>query len=173
MLGNIREQLRREIGPKERLVWSGQPLPGVRFAASDAFLIPFSIMWGGFAFYWEYSVWHLGAPLIFRLWGIPFVLIGMHLTVGRFFTDAMARAKTVYALTDRRALIIVNFIGHRIWSVDLTATPEICLSGHTITFGRVNPGRRQPRPPQFAFLPGARAVYEQIIAVQANARDDT
>jgi hypothetical protein len=171
MSWEVQEQLRGEIGPNERLVWSGQPLPGVRFTASDAFIIPFSVVWGGFAFYWEYSVWHIGAPLVFRLWGIPFVLIGIHITVGRFFTDAMTRAKTVYALTDQRAVIIVSFLGHRVRSVDLAATPEIALSGHTITLGRANRGRNQQRPPQFEFLPDARVVYEQIIALQANARN--
>lgn len=91
--------------PHERVLWSGAPEQGIRFTSKDLFMIPFSILWGGFAIFWEVSVMTDGAPLFFRLWGIPFVVIGLYLMVGRFFLDAWARRNIVYAVTDRRVLI--------------------------------------------------------------------
>lgn len=37
--------LSAELGPGERLVWSGKPRGGIRLRAQDAFLIPFSLLW--------------------------------------------------------------------------------------------------------------------------------
>jgi hypothetical protein len=52
---------------------------------ADALFIPFSLMWAGFAFFWETMAIRGGAPFFFWLWGIPFILIGVWITVGRFF----------------------------------------------------------------------------------------
>ncbi len=43
-----------------------------------------------------------GAPIIFCLFGIPSVLIGLFLLFGRFFTDAHIRGRTCYGITNER-----------------------------------------------------------------------
>jgi hypothetical protein len=68
------------------------------------FLVPFSLLWGGFAIYWEVSVSMSGAPLPFRLFGIPFVLMGIYFIFGRFVYKAWKKRRTVYALTDKRVI---------------------------------------------------------------------
>jgi hypothetical protein len=94
-----------ELMKGERLLWSGRPDPKRLFARSDAFVIPFSLLWGSFAIFWEISViregWSFGV-----IWGIPFVAIGLYMIAGRFFVKARRRRRTHYAVTDKRVLVI-------------------------------------------------------------------
>jgi hypothetical protein len=89
----------------ETVRWSGAPPTGLRLRPSDAFVVPFTLLWAGFAFAWETAVFTSGAPLPARLWGLPFVCVGLYITVGRFFVDAYARSHTRYAITDDAAYI--------------------------------------------------------------------
>ena len=78
--------------------WSGQPKQGLLLRGGDALLIPFSLMWGGIAFFWNATVWFgLGEPgrgagqpmdWFFRLWGLPFLVVGLFIFAGRFWHDA-------------------------------------------------------------------------------------
>ena len=77
-------QLSPYLRPGELLLWSGRPDPNVHFTGADAFLIPFSIMWAGFAFFWESAAFRSGGPIFFKLWGIPFVAMGLYIVFGRF-----------------------------------------------------------------------------------------
>jgi hypothetical protein len=84
--------IQSELLSGESFVWAGQPKSSVIFHKEDAYLIPFSFLWGGFAIFWEGSVagfwgtrdnhhqWTFGI-----LWGIPFVLLGQYFIWGRFF----------------------------------------------------------------------------------------
>jgi hypothetical protein len=92
--------------PEERVLWRGTPARGVRLVARDFWLVPFSLVWCGFAIFWEFSVVNIPhTPVYFRLWGIPFVLAGLYFVAGRLLLDAWLRGRTEYALTGQRALI--------------------------------------------------------------------
>lgn len=92
----------------ERLLWVGRPDPWVRFTSADAFLVPFSILWGGFAIFWMISAITMAQQPFFALWGIPFVLVGLYFIFGRFIFKKRRKLRTVYGLTDRRAIVCVG-----------------------------------------------------------------
>jgi len=119
----------------ERILWSGQPKQGLALSGKDTFLIPFSLMWGGFAILWNALVWL--APFdgnsgddpgwFFKLWGLPFLVIGLYLMAGRFFHDARIRKKLFYAVTNQRILVLR---GSKITSLDIHRLPRLELSEH-------------------------------------------
>ncbi len=126
----------------ERLLWCGQPKQGVRLQAGDVFLIPFSLVWGGFAIFWEASVLGLtglghprtahsghnaGAPLFMALWGIPFVVVGLYMIFGRFFIDAALRNKTWYGVTDRRLIVLKTLFTRNVSSFDYATLTNLNL----------------------------------------------
>ncbi len=51
----------------EQILWRGKPERFSLLNKKDSFMIPFSILWCGFAIFWELSVIISGAPLLFRL----------------------------------------------------------------------------------------------------------
>lgn len=100
------ERIREYLTDGEYVIWQGAPVKGHLFSLQDIFLIPFSLMWGGFAVFWELMVILADAPLLIQLWGIPFVVIGFYLMAGRFFVQAHMRKHTLYAVTNKRILRI-------------------------------------------------------------------
>ncbi len=138
-------------------------------------------MWGGFACFWEFGVITSGAPFFFMLWGIPFVLMGLYVTVGRFFVDARQRANTYYGLTNERVIILSGLFNRNIKSLNLGTLAQIDITQHndgrgTITFGPSHPmvawssaswpsGNRYA-PPSFEMIEDAKEVYRQIMQAQ-------
>lgn len=107
--------------------------------------IPFSLLWCGFALFWEYmAIFKIpkNNPVgwLFPLFGAFFVGFGLYAVVGRFFLDAKFRQTTEYAITNRRAIIVTNFFGRKVRSINLQTAPDISLTekgagSGTITFG--------------------------------------
>ncbi len=106
MTSFVREPL--PIPSDETVRWTGEPPTGLLWRRSDWALVPFSLVWTGFALFWESMVISAGAPLVMMLFGVPFVCIGVYLVAGRFAWDANLRARTRYAVTDRAAYIVVS-----------------------------------------------------------------
>ena len=122
------QRLARELAPGECLLWSGRPRQGIFLRPSDACVIPFSLLWGGFAIFWEAAVITTKAPWIFKLWGIPFVVVGLYFMVGRFFVDARLREKTIYGLTSSRVIITSGLFRETIQSLALRSLSDYSLS---------------------------------------------
>jgi hypothetical protein len=99
------QQLHEYLGPNEKILWAGQPRKGIVFRTADIFIIPFSLLWCGFAVFWLVTVIMSGAPLLFALFGVPFVIVGLIMVFGRFIMDARQRENTYYGLTNERILI--------------------------------------------------------------------
>jgi hypothetical protein len=181
MWENPSATVERELSSGEKLLWSGQPRSGIRLRGSDAFAIPFSILWCGFAIFWETMVVKKGAPLFMMLWGVPFVLAGLYIVFGRFIVDAMSRAKTFYGVTNERIIIISGLFSRQVKSLNLRTLTDVSLSERsdesgTISFGPVYPmGRWVPggwpgasryAPPTFDMIEQAKRVYETIRQAQ-------
>jgi hypothetical protein len=183
---SIEQLLRSELGRDERLLWSGMPRQGVYFHSSDFLAVPFSLMWGGFAIFWEYSVSRAqNAPVFMTLWGIPFVLMGLYIIVGRFFTDAFQRSRTYYGVTDQRVIIIDGVFSRQVKSLPLPTLSDISLSERSngsgsITFGPNNafytpfgrawPGMGRKMAPAFDPIDDVRRIYALIREAQQSAR---
>ncbi len=179
-------QIKPELGSKERLLWTGRPRLGLALRAADAFLIPFSLMWGGFAIFWETMVIIGGAPFFFMLWGIPFVLVGLYLIFGRFWVDAKQRASMYYGVTNERVIIISGLFRRSIKSLNIDTLTDVSLTeksdgSGTITlgptypwhgrFGGFNwPGAGQYSTPALELIDDARQVYETIRDAQRDAK---
>jgi len=180
------DAIEAELDPGERLLWAGQPPRGLMLRSSDAFLIPFSLLWGGFVIFWETGAVLGGAPLSMKLWGVPFVIVGLYVIVGRFFVDAYQRARTFYAVTSERAIIVSTYFGQRVTSLNLNLLPDVSLTERRDGAGTITFGTPPPSPPRTAgnSLPAtgqytapvfelpsdARAVYEIIRAAQRDSK---
>jgi hypothetical protein len=164
LMGQVREHLRDD----EQLLWHGAPDASVWFTAEDVFLIPFSILWCVFAIFWESSVIGGSAPFFFRLWGIPFVALGLYFVVGRFFYKSYRKRRTVYAITTRRAMVL----GPRSFAdLPLRDQPVVIKrsrdSRHaSVTFmGALLPGRatqRRRRGGRIGYVPGPSTGMELL-----------
>jgi hypothetical protein len=143
--GSDLDTVERHLSSGERIEWVGRPDPAKHFTRGDVFLVPFSIMWGGFAIFWESSAIAGGAGPFFALWGIPFVAVGLYFMFGRFIYKAHRKRRTIYAVTNRRVMTIVQ--GRRAESVDAThlgLIPNISTSAVSNGSGSVEFGLSSP-----------------------------
>jgi hypothetical protein len=128
----------------ERVVWSGEPSGGVIFTARDVFLVPFSLLWCGFAVFWTVTATGSGAPTFFALWGAMFVCIGLFMVFGRFAFDAWIRRDTRYAVTDKRILIARSGLFRSFTAVSRDQLPQAQLKQRTDGRGTIRFGADSP-----------------------------
>ena len=121
---DIENELRLILSGDEKLLWTGKPRAGIVFRTTDFFFIPFSILWVGFAIFWEYSVIQTGVPF-FALFGVVLIAMGLFMLIGRFFLDARKRKNTLYGITDSRVIIKSGLIAKDIKSLNIRALSDI------------------------------------------------
>ena len=180
-----------ELLPGEVIQWTGRPNPSVTFHSEDLYMIPFSLLWGGFAIFWllgASGIWdwsnhpnkNLGWFGI--VWGTPFVLAGQDLIWGRFVYERWKKKRTYYAITNRRALIVEYGLRNR--NVTAASFEALSMIGKkvrsdgigSIAFGgpvtaKFRAGKNNPpRPPTFDDVDGADAVYQLAISIQDQNR---
>lgn len=116
------------LGSTERLLWAGRPVQGVILRKSDVQMIPFALVWGGFALFWEYTALMSGAPPIMLLFGLIFVLVGVYLLLGRFLVDAHARRHIYYGVTDERVVFLRPGGRPELQTLDLKTITDVTLT---------------------------------------------
>jgi hypothetical protein len=177
-----------ELMAGETVEWFGQPDPSVLFTRADIFLIPFSLLWGGFALFWEASA--LGMvfkskaggrpPDFFALFGLPFVVIGLYFIFGRFIYKKWRKKNTYYAVTNKRVIILTKLWRKSIQAIRLISIPTMNKSAGrngtgSIVFGNASPANqygntgmellgttRGEYVPAFYDIPDVDAVYELV-----------
>lgn len=120
-------ELRSELTGGERLLWSGRPRAGIVFRLTDLFTLLFGLFWLGFVVFWILSAYRAGAPILFVAFGIPFLLVGIYITAGRFVVEALQRKKMVYAVTNQRLMVLQGIWNRSVHSINLRSLPEIQL----------------------------------------------
>ena len=175
---HVEQQFAGRLLSGERVLWSGRPGLGIRVRHGDIIMIPFSLAWAGFVIFWLYRAFQEGQPFFFRFWGIPFLLIGAYLVMGRFPADARRRGRTYYCVTDQRVIVLVQpdscttFNLRTLPGLTLTERPDgtgdVVLAN---TDGRyVATGGWVPRgsvaPTMLEFLESPRNVYDIISRAQ-------
>jgi hypothetical protein len=173
-----------QLSGSERLLWSGRPRQGFFFRKSDALMIPFSLMWGGFAIFWQISALSTNAPFFFKLWGIPFVLVGLYMISGRFFVDIWSRKKTFYGVTSERIIIVEGLFNQTVKSLNLRTLTDVTMEqttdgNGTIFFGTPNSAypnnffrfgkNEQQTVPMFEQIGNTKNVYDIIRNAQKQA----
>ena len=165
-----------QIDPGERLLWSGAPAAGsAAVGALPGTLI--GIPFFGFACFWIWSAYDAmastsrsGPWTFFPLFGVPFALVGLGVMAAPLWAFLAAR-HTVYAVTERRALIIgglfsrnvQSFTRAEIGNVTRIERPDgsgtVHFASRTYTTSK---GFTRVRPIGFVGIPEVRRV-EQLI----------
>lgn len=128
--------LKSRLDAGEHILWSGKPLSNKIFRLAFAIYF-FAIPWTAFALFWEsmalgvlFSVLQkaerntpLIVGIIFPLFGLPFIAIGFWMMSQPFTLRRKAR-NTVYALTNKRAIIFINDKEQELRGYPLTSLVE-------------------------------------------------
>ncbi|MEZ5013983.1 MAG: PH domain-containing protein [Chitinophagales bacterium] len=178
---SVTTELQQHLDNNEKLVWTGRPKTGIVFRTADILLIPFSLLWCGFAIFWFTTAWSSGAPFFFVIFGIPFVIIGLIFVFGRFIIDAKQRENTYYGLTDDRIIIKSGIYRKVIKSLNVKTLSDIEYVEKRDGSGTINIGPRNPMmmwgngmnwwpgvkaTPSLDLIQDVRKVYNKIIEIQ-------
>lgn len=133
--GNYAEDiLRKHLLPGEHFIWAGQPRKGVIFRSSRKNMV---LTWFGLIFctvigWLAYAQYSTGEYLFLVFW-IPLFLIGFYTLIGRFFTDAMRRSRTAFAVTDQRIICKTG----KLYSLPLSKVQSVKVDNESGEMGDV------------------------------------
>lgn len=183
---SLAQTFQPELLRDEKVAWAAQPDPRFRLSGQDVFLVPFTLLWGGFAIFWELGVLGVldGQPSFNAgaLFGLPFVIIGQYVIWGRFLYKRYRQRRTFYAVTNRRVLIVALARSRQLQSLFLNQLPTVTKTvrrdgSGSLVFGTApywagsyaNSGmdffntRGGAMPPAFYDIPDVDGVYQLIM----------
>lgn len=140
----------------EFIVWQGRPEKGAMFTRQELVVIPFSLLWCGFAIFWEVTAFRSGAPLFFKVWGMMFVLVGLYFVFGRFFTQKRRLNRTRYVITNQKIMLLQS---GKIEILDRNTLPPLSLSIEKEGRGTIHIGT-VPFAAHTNSYPTQRSVYQ-------------
>ena len=150
----MNQLFQEELLKDETVLWTGQPEPKVLFTKADIFLIPFSLLWAGFAIFWEVTATVMlvtsevsrgKSPIFFPIFGGFFVLMGLYFVFGRFIYKFYRKKNTYYAVTNKRVLTLTTLHSRNIKAVYIDAITGINKSVRPDGIGSITFGTPTPR----------------------------
>lgn len=124
------------LAPGEAILWRGKPEKGHLLSGKDVFLIPFGIFYCSFAIFWTVSALTV-APLPFAMFGVPFICVGLYITMGRSIHTASVRKRTAYVITNHK---VIRRRGNKIDMLDAKTMPAIHVTARTDGTGTIQFG---------------------------------
>lgn len=183
MYRELEFELKEHLNFDEIMIWAGIPNRGIILRWADALLIPFSFSFLGIAIFIEFSYFTEGEDLSIVIFGALLVLLGLYLTIGRFYYDAARRKKTIYGLTKNRIIIKYGVFNQSIISLTIKKLRNVTLNekpdgSGTIILGSESrfdslmrgtgfpPGLFTNPVPAIEMISDASNVYRQITDLQ-------
>jgi hypothetical protein len=171
------------LAPGEKILWQGQPEPGIVWADALTSMMPGGAIFTVFATFWIVvssgftSGGDVSFPFsLFPLAGLPFLGVGLYMLGGHVVYDAYLRSVTWYTLTDRTAFIATAAFGwRRLESLAIRDMAVLRLEDGTpgsVIFARRAPrkGRISTRRGGFRRIADARGVYGQMRGLHDDQR---
>lgn len=112
---NIKERVEKELEPGELVEWLGLRLPHY-FKPSQILSFMLGILWTGFSIFWTLELARQIDPIIAILIGISFTLAGLAILYAVIIYAHLKPRKTIYLITNNRAIIIEEWWGRIIQS---------------------------------------------------------
>jgi len=131
------EELHNMLSDDEDVLWEGMPqrlayiLSGWQLSVPGAFFFGFACVW----------TWMATGPLregarfegsrvfawLFPLFGVPFVLVGLHMFLGHYILKAAQWKSVHYMITSDRVLILKGLAGSSVTTVPLSEIDSLSL----------------------------------------------
>ena len=129
---SLQTLVENELEDGESIDWIGQPIVG-RYGIRALPIVLFAVPWTAFALFWMAGAAGfkfpdfgngIGPELLFPLFGLPFVLMGVGMLSAPYWMMRSAR-RTVYVITDRRAIVFLGSKGGRSTTIRSFAPSEL------------------------------------------------
>jgi hypothetical protein len=174
------------LAPGEKPIWTGAPQPGIHLASADALqIVPVLIALSFGAFLTgQLTSKHHNHNFIFT--GIPFIVFAGLMTFGRYFIEARRRKYMIFAVTNRRVLILHGGRKPEMNSLALGLFDRVTVTSRkndcgNIQFGDPPPPVRQRQNKQgwfgnqacmslFEDIEHVHDVYQTILQLQAGSK---
>jgi tetratricopeptide (TPR) repeat protein len=139
--------LLQELGENESILWWGRPRSGFIYDRVDYLTMGSGLLLLVLALFWLDASLQQGAPLWAVVAGGLVLLFGLHLLALRHILDAMRRARTLYALTPQRALIVGWSLGRLVRSLPLRSLRAMTFVAHADGSGSILFSTSRQAPP--------------------------
>lgn len=166
------------LDPDEYILWQGRPDGGLHLKGSNLLISGLGVGFIAFSFFWIAMAFSFPGtqsnPLgwLFPMFGLPFVAVGLWLVFGVHVVDVRKRRRSIYALTNKRALIGTDFGTRRLKSHPISKDTALELRPgppDTVIFAvveRHNDDETRVEEIGFEYIADGARVYEMIRKVQ-------